>query len=344
MAVEEGVPKAESVATGAENTRSQVHRILAIDGGQSALLTILMLEQIEEQVPGFLARTDLFAGTSSGGITALTLASRDNPVKMLSPLRHLWTIERDLFTNTPLGFLAAVVGIGALLETSIFQAYLEREELLGHRTLGDLKKHVAIAAFRVNSLRFGPHVSPRPKIFHNTGAPGDPDLRKLASEVALSTSAFPIGFPAYQGAIDGGTFANNPAMVGVAQIQKAFGDDTLSQVRVLSLGDGISYPNLNAANWGYCPWLFAPWSPLLLVNTLMRGSVEAVNYQCRHVLARNAFFRLDPTYLKPGFIPFLQTNARKLHATANSPSTRAQVSAAVQWVRDCGWMEEGGQN
>jgi patatin-like phospholipase/acyl hydrolase len=38
-----------------------------------------MINRIEEQVPGFLSRVDMIAGTSSGGIVALLLAAGHGP-------------------------------------------------------------------------------------------------------------------------------------------------------------------------------------------------------------------------------------------------------------------------
>ncbi|MEO5726220.1 MAG: hypothetical protein ABI134_36510, partial [Byssovorax sp.] len=52
--------------------------ILSIDGGVSASLHARVLRQIEEARPGFLAATDLFAGTSDGAFAALYLASRQS--------------------------------------------------------------------------------------------------------------------------------------------------------------------------------------------------------------------------------------------------------------------------
>jgi hypothetical protein len=46
------------------------YRILSFDGGPNTLSYLGCLLALEEQVPGFLARTDLFAGTSDGAFAA----------------------------------------------------------------------------------------------------------------------------------------------------------------------------------------------------------------------------------------------------------------------------------
>lgn len=48
------------------------YRILSIDGGGfRGLFTARLLERLEWEVPGFLERFDLVAGTSTGAILAL---------------------------------------------------------------------------------------------------------------------------------------------------------------------------------------------------------------------------------------------------------------------------------
>lgn len=51
------------------------YKILSLDGGGiRGLLTAILLERLEEAVPGWLDKADLLAGTSTGGIIALGLA------------------------------------------------------------------------------------------------------------------------------------------------------------------------------------------------------------------------------------------------------------------------------
>src|SRR6266849_2029556 len=51
------------------------YRILALDGGGiRGVYTAVLLQRLSKEVPGFLGRADLLAGTSTGGILALALA------------------------------------------------------------------------------------------------------------------------------------------------------------------------------------------------------------------------------------------------------------------------------
>ncbi len=48
------------------------YRILSLDGGGiRGLLALVLLERLEREVPGWLGKTNLLAGTSTGGIIAL---------------------------------------------------------------------------------------------------------------------------------------------------------------------------------------------------------------------------------------------------------------------------------
>ena len=63
------------------------YRILSIDGGGiRGLFTCVVLQRLEEEVPGWLDRVDLIAGTSTGGIMALGLAYGLSP----TTLRNLY--------------------------------------------------------------------------------------------------------------------------------------------------------------------------------------------------------------------------------------------------------------
>jgi patatin-like phospholipase/acyl hydrolase len=55
-------------------------RILSLDGGGiRGILTIMLLQRIQQEVPDFLSKVDLIAGTSTGGIVALLLAAGYSP-------------------------------------------------------------------------------------------------------------------------------------------------------------------------------------------------------------------------------------------------------------------------
>src|SRR5512133_2972167 len=60
-----------------------MYHVLSMDGGGiRGILTARVLERIEAALPGFLADVELFAGTSTGGLLALGLASGMTPTEL----------------------------------------------------------------------------------------------------------------------------------------------------------------------------------------------------------------------------------------------------------------------
>src|SRR5271157_1882931 len=61
-----------------------MYNILSLDGGGlRGIITAIILKKIESSFPGFLSRTTLFSGTSTGGILALALASGMKPDRIV---------------------------------------------------------------------------------------------------------------------------------------------------------------------------------------------------------------------------------------------------------------------
>src|SRR5260221_3115864 len=75
-------------------------RILALDGGPSALLVVLMLTELDKLAPGFLEKVDLIAGTSAGAITGLMLSTKKNSAHMLPVAENFWLNEQDYYKNS----------------------------------------------------------------------------------------------------------------------------------------------------------------------------------------------------------------------------------------------------
>jgi hypothetical protein len=92
--------------------------------------------------------------------------------------------------------------------------------------------------------------------------------------------------------IDGGVFANNPAMCALVEAKKVHPE--AAQFLVVSLGTGGSFERLpyeEARNWG-----LAQWSRKML-NVVFDGVSDTVDYQLRHLLplvdGRRRYYRLQ---------------------------------------------------
>lgn len=315
------------------------YRILSLDGGGfRGLLPAALLARLARAEPGLLDRVDLFAGTSTGAILALGLASG------MSPSDAVALYEEDgpeIFACRPVhAVLSAGYATAAKYSNRALRRALER--VFGGKTLGDLERRVLVASF---DLEAQPPDRSRPrmwkaKFFHNFPGP-DSDASERLVDVALRSSAAPVYFPAYQGYIDGGVVATNPGVCALAQVLRA-GVAELGELALLSLGTGLNarFIRSESADWGWADWAFRvrpladPPYDLPLLEVMLEGSVGLVDFQCRQLLGER-YFRLDPVLPYPielddvGALPEL----RKVAALE-------ELGPARGWVRR--WLLEKG--
>lgn len=276
------------------------HRILSMDGGGvMSLLTLYLIERIENERPGFLSCVDVFAGNSAGGINAILMAAQKSPMDALDDCLSIWNGTIPIYQTSFLRKLASLGGLVAMDSNSILKAYLEQQ--LGEKVMGDLHKRVVIPTFNVSGGRS--HRNWKPRVFHNfhAGEQASAHRRQLCVDVALRTSAFPISFPIHQGYIDGGLYANDPGMCAMVMIIKEAreghpGARPLPSVRMLSIGTGDKQMVLNVydADWGWGQWFFDPKQPLLFVDAVYDCVARAVQYQCGQILGSQNYYRLNP--------------------------------------------------
>ncbi len=343
----------ETEASATRPTGARPLRVLALDGGPAALLVVLMLADLEERVPGFLANVDLIAGTSAGAITGLMLATRDNPEWMLPVAANFWRDEQKYYKNSLLGYAKALVGMGPFNDSDYVKRFLAQQGVLADRTLKDLAKWVVLTSFDIGAgqVRISPK-SPsnwRPKVFQNLG-PDREDQKMLALDAALCSSASPIATAVHQGKVDGGLIANNPSLIAIAELFREASRPTTAAecfprdhqgVLMLSVGGGRADEafKVSDANWGYFKWLLNPSNPLLLLNGFLSGTTEAIVMESEQILHPSRVRRLDPFYTEPGLLPFVQANPRRQQATAESALTQALIQQTAEWLQSSGWLQ-----
>ena len=298
------------------------YRILALDGGGvRGAFTSRLIERLQAAT-GFLAETDLVAGTSTGGIIALALAAGIPPDRItdLYLQRAGEIFSASLFRKVQGGTLVAKYpqdGLRAAL-TSV----------LGELKLADLRAHtVLIPTFDLDNEST---VEPRwwkPKFFHNLdNKDGQPDRAQRALDVALRTSAAPIYFPTADNYIDGGVAANNPSMAALALAANPDTDHgagrTIFEIRLLSLGTGTN------ARWiaGDHDWGLLSWGKKL-VDILMDGTMGVATYQCKAMLGPN-FHRLDPV-LRDDVSLDDASRVRDLVAWAD----KERLEETIEWIK-----------
>jgi patatin-like phospholipase/acyl hydrolase len=224
---------------------------------------------------------DLVAGTSTGGILSIILLCPDDQGGFRYSaqdalnlyLEHgdkIFAIDLFQRMKSVLGFADEKYDNSAL--TGLLEQYL------GATELKDLMKPCLITTYDIenrNSFFFN-QMDAAERTSHNF----------LAREVAQATSAAPTFFECAQitasdgkkyACVDGGTFANNPALCAYAEVRDKFRDNPkAADMVMLSLGTGYreaSYPYEKAKDFGLIGWV----KPLL--DIMMSGNSETIDYQ-----------------------------------------------------------------
>lgn len=290
--------------------------ILAIDGGGiRGLVPALILKDLEERLAARGKRErlfryfDLLVGTSTGGIIAAGLAA---------PKRYSPRVE-DAMTAAELAELYQKDG-PKIFHADRFRGFREAikrrefkplsqekydagplEQVLARHFSGETMNrahtNVMITAYDLKMRRTvwmsgGPDFNDRP------GNTGDVLFRDAARATSAAPTYFEPASVAYPGSdgphplVDGGVFANQPALSGFAE---AMGLGwPANEIRVLSLGTGYqtrSYHLEDVKDWGPVNWIH-PGKGAPIISILMHGQADATNWQMRQILG-DKFTRLD---------------------------------------------------
>ena len=271
-------------------------RILTIDGGGiRGILPARLLQALEKvAVRHTTEMFDLIAGTSTGGIIGCGLVARVSP----EDLADMYAIHGgEIFSGSLWRTVVTLDNLrGPKYAPDALEELLKKKlgedswlssvtgpDLLVPSYCIQLPKPEPLEGSNVLTTR-------RPYFFKSWKASGrllDPGEKADESDfqlwqIACATSAAPTYFPpatvtskagSQFAMIDGGVFANNPAMCALASARLLFDADKFI---VVSLGTGSLERAINAkaaADWGEVQWLH----PIL--NILMDGSADTVGYE-----------------------------------------------------------------
>ncbi len=272
-------------------------RILSIDGGGiRGIIPALVLAEIERRTGRHTCELfDLVAGTSTGGILALGL-TKPKPNDALRPqyaakdLVKLYETEgRRIFSSS---LLHRVFSLGNILDKKYPSGPIEGvlEEYFGDAVLSQALTRVLIPTYEIelrSAFFFKSHKATGERLAEDEKKE---DYDFLMRDVARAASAAPTYFePELIGRekgdfalIDGGTYANNPAMCAVAEaICSTKFNRRLDDIFMVSLGTGEQTRPLNyqaVKNWGVLNWA----QPILSV--VFHGVSDTVNYQTNLIL------------------------------------------------------------
>jgi hypothetical protein len=344
--------------------------ILCIDGGVSASLHARVLRQIEEACPGFLAATDLFAGTSDGAFAALYLASRSGgtPAESARALAECVDMLHEIlaiFRVSPAAALRVVTGQSPRALAAAMRAVLERH--LGSETLGDLAERgrkVAVVSIHRKTWKR--------KVFKSFDLESDAERRRTLVDVALSSAAFPVVLAEHRSEadgeayLDGALLANNPTLVAVRAAMDHLalpgakgvgGRDLLSELTVLSFGatealrddgkageagEGLLAKLPRALDrLGFAGWTQLLARPLYFPDFMIQSSVDVIDVQCRALL-EDRYRRIRPAIPELDYIlsVFASRDWLRERLDREAKGRFGAKEAELAWVRER-WLTPG---
>jgi hypothetical protein len=259
-------------------------QILCLEGGGvKGLFAAAVLAKLEEDCDANVVdHFDLIAGTSTGGLIALALGLGmrpreivdfyvdDVPAVFRNPLK-LWSLRHLTLSKFS----------GRSLEQALRQRFAEK-------LFGQSSKRLVIPSF--NLAENDVHIFRTP---HHSRLKRD--WKVPAWKVGMATASAPTYFETFQGLdglrlVDGGVWANNPAMVAVVEAIGTLGVPA-SAISLLSIGttDAVRRPGRYLDPAGLLPWSFA------ISKVFLQGQGLCAINQAGHLLGKDRVIRLSPS-------------------------------------------------
>lgn len=275
--------------------------ILALDGGgirgaATARFLTLVEKELKKDNLDLKSTVDLWAGTSTGAIIAVALATTDLTMETISELYNPKLANRIFSENKGWFELDGINApkYEAKGKTKVLRDYF------GTRTLADVPdgKHVLAVAHGVECNH--------PVVLKSTR----PEYRKLrSSEVVDASSAAPTYFPTKRvryletgdqdWLIDGGVISNNPSVCAMAEALRHCDGARLDNLQVLSVGTGkpTRYTSgRDSKSWGAIGWF----TKGKIISLLGNEQVSA--YQAMTFCSPGQYIRVNSPLAKmPGF-------------------------------------------
>lgn len=259
-------------------------KILAIHGGGiRGIIPAIVLAWLEKHIGKPIAEIfDLVAGTSTGGILGAALSIGFTAQQLI------WMYEEDGDRIFPQTMWRKLHTAGGVAEEKYPSGGIE-EVLVRYfkgTLLSDAKTNLIIPTYDIERRR---------PVFFKSYKEKFKDV--MMWQVARATSAAPTFFEPYKldmpngdyhSLVDGGMFANNPAMSAYIEALSEFDSDDFL---VVSLGTGTATKPIlheDAKDWG-----LVGWAPHLL-DVSFDGQSDTTDYQLRRLLPLDRFYNFQP--------------------------------------------------
>jgi predicted acylesterase/phospholipase RssA len=326
-------------------------RILAVDGGgMRGVIPARVIENLERRLQaeaGPEARVadyfHMFAGTSTGGLVALSLTvpaapGQRRPKISASDLAGLYTrdgkriFHRSLWHKlwTLWGWRRPKYSLGPL-EDAV------KENLGADARLADALRELVVVAYDMTDRE--------PYFFKRWPAREDESRNCPVVDAALATAAAPTYFPSHEvdghALVDGGVLAANPTLAAVVEALKRRTDEpthlSTDDLFAVSIGAGLhetEYSQAEVSRWGKLGWILPQDGEPPILATVLGGASDGVDHwvhtllngpppphSTRETIGRGpGFYRLqvnlDPPIEmdRPEELPALEAAAKRLIA------------------------------
>lgn len=300
-------------------------RILSLDGGGiRGILPGTILTYLEEQIrkktgndKAFIGEYfDFLAGTSTGGILCLAYIFPDGNGSYMFSARKALDVYLDRggeIFNASLS--KKIESLGGVLDEKYRAKELELALLnyFGEKQLSDVLKPCLMPAYDIGNRRA--------HFFTSVDAGTSKENDYFLRDVGRATSSAPTYFEPVlvkpisgtpKALIDGGVFANNPAMCAYAEARNIAFSKTIRDIEkpdfptakdmlLVSIGTGEvkkPYPYQDFKNAGVLKWI----KPL--IDIMMSGNSETVDYQLKQIYKtlsaddQKDYYRLQPQLIR----------------------------------------------
>jgi len=316
------------------SSREPIFRVLALDGGGvRGIFTASFLSTLEDLSGRRMGDNfDLVVGCSTGGIIGLAVAFG-------IPARRIL----DLYLEQGARIFGHRCRLGMLFRPRYTNTVLAQalKELFGERAIDECLTPICIPSYELTNSY--------PRIWKDEHADDLPWWGgQPAWRIALATSAAPLYFPAVQvlpgdSHVDGGLFANNPALIGLTEAVRSFGQP-LARIRILSIGAGERaerIPYERARRMGLWQWKATIYEHMLIsqarsAHEIAQRLLTPEQYLRVNVPLEHAYplddYEAARTLLEPGAqqarVQYPELEARFLYAPATIG--RAQKAAVKE--------------
>ena len=332
--------------------------ILTFDGGGiRGLVPALLVQQLDQEL-NFLERVDLFAGTSTGGLLAIGLASgvpvsslvdiyMTKGAEVFQPYPSFSSVPPPALIDNYPKAMALPLDLLQVKYTDAGLKKLVKQTFHADKTLRELSRKLLVTSF---DLYQDKRKAWTPISLTNLPGYNTDDI--LVLDAALSTTAGPVYFPPHvfdhkgkkKALIDGGVYANNPSMLAAASVMAS---GTLKQrglafenIKLLSLGTGFTLNSIPPQNllplnsYGVLAWMLPvtlpPTPQFPLLEILMDGVSSIDTFQCDQILGNN--FRRGNVQLTQPINPDDYQKVDALKKMTEAYMASAEWKEIKQWI------------